>query len=132
LIYPLYKSAGFPVYQRVGLLGNIDGHIWWFTGHIWIIYGNNRSWQSPILSGTYPSNPGKMAGSNCYIIYWRVMVLCGSHYCICIYIYTYVQVIPLVARQVSLCLLRSLGTRGKRGLCDFSVNTVDPYSFPVC
>jgi hypothetical protein len=28
LIYPLYKSAGFPVYQRVGLLGNIDGHIW--------------------------------------------------------------------------------------------------------
>ena len=42
------------------------------------------------------------------------------------------QVIPLVARQVSLCLLRSLGTRGKRGLCDFSVNTVDPYSFPVC
>ena len=60
------------------------------------------------------------------------MVLCGSHYCICINIYTYVQVIPLVARQVSLCLLRSLGTRGKRGLCDFSVNTVDPYSFPVC
>ena len=25
------------------------------------------------------------------------------------------QVIPLVARQVSLCLLRSLGTRGKGG-----------------
>ena len=34
-----------------------------------------------------------------------------------IYIYTYIymQVIPLVARQVSLCLLRSLGTRGKGG-----------------